>query len=146
MILEHLDEWMAPFRINRWGDVEFTIEYDCTDSPDQKLLGSPQIHASIDDSWSIWGLHYFAKGIARDLRNQAYRQRVIPEGSGFVEDCIADQFVFNQHVKMTPELSLLLTESIEQTTALYETAAPATKNFLREALALLYDLQGGQRA
>lgn len=136
-ILENLDDWMAPYRVDRWSTNDIFLKYDCSDAPDRALLGAGQIGVSLDADWSIHGVQYFTSGVADDLRIAAYRQRILPEGCGFVADCIADQFIGTSHVTPSPELAALLEQSIEQTGALLEQAGPGSRTFLRCAHELL---------
>ncbi|HUE74609.1 MAG TPA: hypothetical protein VMP01_27325 [Pirellulaceae bacterium] len=141
VILENLDEWMAPYRIERFGSSGTHLKYDCRDAPNQALVGAEQIQVALDGDWSIDGVSYFTSGVADHLRIAAYRQRVVPQGCGFAADCIADRFIINTYITPTPELATLLDQSIEQTAVLLEGAAHPHKPFLRCAHSMLCDVR-----
>lgn len=140
-ILENLDEWMAPFRIERIGSSGTSLKYDCRDAPNHTLLGFEQMNISLGDNWSIDGISCFTSGVADHLRIAAYRQRVIPTGCGFVADSIADRFIVNTYITPTPELTSLLEQSIEQTSNLLAKAPGAHQPYLQCAHSLLCDLR-----
>jgi len=138
-IIDHLDNWVAPYRITRWAS-GWWMHYDCTDGPNRQLLGAPQIHVKVDPDWSISDVHYFTAGIGEDLELSAYRQRVPPEG--FVIDSIVDQFIGTRSVKPTPELASLLAECIDQADdLLHKSPGGAAEAFYRYVLSLLCKLR-----
>lgn len=134
-ILANLDDWIVPYRIDRWGEDRLVFSFDCCDAPGQQLVGAAQIRVSVDADWSAYDVRYFTSGLSDELQVSAYRQRILPEG--FVADSIADQFIGTPHVKPTPDLALLLAESIAQTHALMQESEGSARAFLRCAHALL---------
>jgi hypothetical protein len=134
-IFIRLDDWVAPYRINRWYGTRFDFKYDCSDGPNGNVLGAAQIQVSVDLDWSISGVNCFTSGIADELRVAAYRQRIPPEC--FLVDSIADQFIVTSHVTPNAELAELLTESINQTDSLLRDSSGPAQAFLREAHLLL---------
>lgn len=140
-ILMRLDDWAAPYRVNRWGD-SVTLWYDCFDAPQTRLIGAAQIGVSVDADFSISDVNYFTRGLAEELKIAAYRQRIPPEG--FLVDSIADQFITMRSVRPTAELADLLTQSIEQTADLIERSSGPGEAFLRCAHSLLLELRASQ--
>jgi hypothetical protein len=133
-IVANIDEWVAPYRIDRWVD-GLVFSFDCSDAPQQQLVGARQVRVAVDPDWSIYDVRYYTADVSDELQLEAYRQRVLPDC--FVVDSIADQFIGTLHVTPTVELASLLAQSIDQTGSLMRSSCGSSKAFLRCAYSLL---------
>ena len=138
-LLRSIDEWLAPYRISRSGN-DYLIHYDCTDAPAGTVMGNVLVNAFIDSSGSLARVDTHGIEMAElmelELR-EAYRQRVVPIGCGFVADSIADRLICAGYVRPSDEYWTLLGASIKQTEALLNTAEASHQPFLAAALRML---------
>lgn len=142
-VVQFIDEWLVPYRISR-SCPGYLIQYDCTDGPDGSLIGNILVNAFIEPSGLLSRIDTYTaeqSGLLElELRN-AYRQRIVPRGCGFVCDSIADRLICSGYVRPCEEYWKLLSDSIAQTTALLQTAESSHRAFLTSARTMLQLVQ-----
>ena len=144
-IIKNLDEWMAPWEIDRESDGEWSMNCDCLDAPGGKLLGCYRIRVMVDNKQNITRVQPETDLYSFDDQ-PSFIQRIIPANCGYVADSVADQFIASRPVKMTLPLLELLRRSFDETQALRETASLSVQPFLKEAVRLLgLQLERSQR-
>jgi hypothetical protein len=111
-----------------------------TDAPAGTVMGNVLVNAFIDSSGSLARVDTHGIEMAElmelELR-EAYRQRVVPIGCGFVADSIADRLICAGYVRPSDEYWTLLRASIKQTKALLNAAEASHQPFLAAALRML---------
>lgn len=135
-IIKNLDEWMAPWEIDRESDGEWSMNCDCLDAPGGKLLGCYRIRVMVDNKQSVSRVQPDTDLFSFDDQ-PSFCQRIIPSNCGYVADSVADQFIASRPVKLTPPLCELLRRSLEETQTLRGSAALNAQPFLTEAVRLL---------
>lgn len=138
-ILRSIDEWLVPYRISRSGN-DYLVHYECTDAPAGTLLGSVLINALVTSCGTVSRIDTYGPEtvtlIEAELRD-AYRQRIVPDGCGFVVDSIADRLICAGYLRPTDEYWSLLSAAVEQTESLLALAEPRHHSFLQAALRML---------
>lgn len=137
-IRANLDLWMAPWLVDRSSAGRYSVDYDCLDAPNGQLLGAGYIHALVEPDGRVSKAHFneMFSGFSAEM----FRQRIIPAGCGFVENCIADQFITDRIIRFTPDLERLLKQSMVEVESLLREAPNEAHSFLREAIRILREL------
>ena len=130
--IPRVHELVFPYRIERLPD-GFEFAYDCTDVPGGSLHGVCFLSAKVASELSIIEFAVCTTENAVFLQSEAYRQRLIPNDCGFVQDSVADQLIASPCWDLEGDEKSMLLDSIRQTRALLEQSTGDSSRFLSAA-------------